>query len=178
MSASKLQPCAMSSQAVCIFDKCFATFQYLTRKNSHTNKMHVNWHAHFRFWHVVWLVKEKTNLTLYKLRMTRITRHVEHWGEILDENVSVTWHSFLFMENVMWHFGFEDERQMKFVKHTHWSQELWSSSSAPLFSILGRSMLWCPVPTGPSLKWKWCTKQAQEHVYFSNLGAFRLIILK
>ena len=28
--------------------------------------------------------------------------------------------TFIFVfENIMWHFGFEVERQMKFVKHTH-----------------------------------------------------------
>ena len=32
---------------------------------------------------------------------------------------------FIFVcENIMWYFGFEVERQMKFVKHTHWHKVL------------------------------------------------------
>ena len=43
----------------------------------------------------------------------------QNWGDNLELNVYVNWHSFLFFENVTWHFGFEVERQMRFVKHTH-----------------------------------------------------------
>ena len=42
-----------------------------------------------------------------------------HWGDILEENVNVKWHSFCF-ENTIWQFGFEVGRQMRFVKHKHW----------------------------------------------------------
>ena len=50
--------------SVCIFDKVFASSWHLTRKNLHTNKMHVDWHAQLRFWHVVWLVKEKSHTSI------------------------------------------------------------------------------------------------------------------
>ena len=87
--------------AVCIFDKVFASFWYLTRKNSHKNKMHINWHVQFRFWHV----KKKTThqLTLYKLKW-HVVLGMWHWGDILEKNVHVNWHSFFIFENVMWHF--------------------------------------------------------------------------
>ena len=32
----------------------------------------------------------------------------------------MNWHSFVFFENVTWHVGLEVERQMKFVKYTHY----------------------------------------------------------
>ena len=35
---------------------------------------------------------------------------------------------FLSFENITWHFRFEVERQMKFVKHTHWLQQTFNSS--------------------------------------------------
>ena len=101
------------------------SFWYLTRKNSHQNKIHVNWHAQFRFWHVVWLVKKKNTpqLTLYKLKW-HVRLGIWHWGGTLEENVDVNWHSFFVFENVTWHFGFEVEHQMKFVKHTHCTRSL------------------------------------------------------
>ena len=51
--------------AVCIFDKVFASFWHLTHKNLHKNEMHINGHAQFRFfWHVVcdvWRIKPYVN---------------------------------------------------------------------------------------------------------------------
>ena len=41
--------------------KFFARFWWLTCKDSHNNKLHVNWHAQSRFWHVMWLGRVKTN---------------------------------------------------------------------------------------------------------------------
>ena len=53
----------------------------------------------FRFWHVVWLVKEKTTrqLTLYKLKW-HVLLGIWHWGDILEENEDDNWHSFLFLK--------------------------------------------------------------------------------
>ena len=81
----------------CVFLKVFASFWYLTYKNLHKNKMHVNWHTRFRFWHVVWLVKNKTTrqLTLYKLKQ-HVLLGMWHQGDILEEKVDVNRHSFLF----------------------------------------------------------------------------------
>ena len=85
--------------SMCIFDKVFVSFWYLTSKISHKNKMHVNWHAQCRFWHVVWLVKKKITrqMTLYKLKW-HVLLGIWHWGDILEENVDVNWHSFLFLK--------------------------------------------------------------------------------
>ena len=79
---------------VCIFDKVFASFWHSTDKNLHKNKLHVKWHAHFRFWHVVVTCEEKTTrqLTLQKLKW-----HVLHWSDLLKENVNANWHLFLFL---------------------------------------------------------------------------------
>jgi hypothetical protein len=81
-------------QPVCLFDKVFASFWYLTRKNSHKNKTHVNWHSQFRFWHVMWLVKEKKTTcrsTLYKLKQ-HILPGIWHRGDISERTIDVTWH--------------------------------------------------------------------------------------
>ena len=49
---------------VCTFDTEFVSFRHLTCKNLHTHttnknkQKHINWHAQFRIWHVVWLVKK------------------------------------------------------------------------------------------------------------------------
>ena len=59
-----------------------------------------------------------------------VLRSMWHWGDIVEENVDVNWHTFIFVfENVTWHFGFEVERQMKFVKHTHWFEGRLSPST-------------------------------------------------
>ena len=54
------------SQAMSIFVKDFGSFWHLTHKNLHKNKMHVNWHARFRIWHWLWLVKEKSTHQLMR----------------------------------------------------------------------------------------------------------------
>ena len=89
----------VQKQSMCIFDKVFASFWYSIDKNVHKNKMHVNWHAQFRFRHVVWLAKKETTrqLTLYKLKR-HVLLDMWHWGDILEENVDVKWHSFLFLK--------------------------------------------------------------------------------
>jgi hypothetical protein len=47
---------------------------------------------------------------------------------ILEDNVDVNWTFIFVFKNVTRHFGFEVEREMKFLKHTHW---LW----APLYVV-------------------------------------------
>jgi hypothetical protein len=94
--------------------------------------LHVNWYAQFGFRHVVSLLKKKTTRSLIstlEIEMTRATKHV-----------TLRWHcrrkcrcqlTFVFVfENVTWHFGFGGERQMKFVKHTHWFEGRLSPSTA------------------------------------------------
>ena len=74
-------------------------FTFDTRKLA--NKMHVNWHARLRIWHVVWLVREKKTtreLTLWKIEMTFTTSHVRVRGAITKENVDVNWHYILFFK--------------------------------------------------------------------------------
>ena len=49
------------------------------------NELNVNWHAQFRFWHVVQLVKKKTHtsIDMLEIEIIRITRHVTlrwHFG--------------------------------------------------------------------------------------------------
>ena len=80
----------------CVFlTKFMQVFDIWHAKILHKNKMRVNWHTQSRFWHVMWVVKKKPH---------------------------INWH-FTQIENVTWHFGFEIERQMKFLKHTQcpWS---------------------------------------------------------
>ena len=63
----------------CVFlDKVFASFWHSTRKNLHENKLHVNWHTQFRFWHAVWLVKKKihTSIGILGIEMSHTTRYV------------------------------------------------------------------------------------------------------
>ena len=69
-------------------------FTFDTRKLA--NKMHVNWHARLRIWHVVWLVREKkphVNWHFGKLKW-----HVRVRGAIPKENVDVNWHYILFFK--------------------------------------------------------------------------------
>ena len=64
-----------------MFDKVFASFFLLTRKNLHKKYMHVNWHTHFGIWHVLWLVKKKKHKSIdtLEIKMTRITRQLEYY---------------------------------------------------------------------------------------------------
>ena len=80
--------------------KFLQVFSYLiVRKNSHKNKVHVNWQAQFRFWHVVTLVKKKITrqLILYKLKW-HVLLGMWCWGDTLEQNVDANWHSFLFLK--------------------------------------------------------------------------------
>ena len=73
--------------------------------------------------------KNHTLINTLEIEMTRTTKHV-----------TLRWHcrrkcrcqlTFIFVfENVTWHFGFEVERQIKFVKHTHWFEGRLSPSTA------------------------------------------------
>ena len=60
--------------------------------------MHVNWHAQFRFRHVVWFARKKTTLQLthYKVNWL-VLLSMWHWGDIWEENVDVNRHSFSFL---------------------------------------------------------------------------------
>ena len=59
--------------SLCMFDKVIASFSLLTRKNSHKNKkMHVNWYAQFRSWHMQWFVKKKKR---------RVNWHAINWND-------------------------------------------------------------------------------------------------
>ena len=62
-------------------------------------KLHVNWHAQYSFLHVMRLVKKKPTC---QLTLDKLTWHVLltiwHWGDILEENVDVNWHSFMFFK--------------------------------------------------------------------------------
>ena len=105
----------LPSASVCIFE----SFWYLTYKNLHKNEMHVNWHTRFRFWHVSVTCEEQNHSSIDTLQIetTRTTRHVtSRWHFRRKSRCQST---FIFaLENVTWHFGFDVERQMKFVKHT------------------------------------------------------------
>ena len=95
----------------------FLTFD--TQKLAHT-KMHIIWHAQLRNWHVLWLVKENTTcqLTRQKMKWHVLVQHValrSHFRRKCTYQLDI---HFVF-KNVMWHFGFEVECQMKFVEHTH-----------------------------------------------------------
>ena len=43
-----------------------------------------------------------------------------HWWDSFKEIVDASWRSFLFLKTSSNTLDFEVERQMKFVKHTHW----------------------------------------------------------
>ena len=81
-----------------MFDKL--DIWHLTCKNLHKNKPRGTWHTRFRFWHVVWLVKEKKptrQLIHWKLKWHDLLG-MWHWGGILEEIVDVNWHSFSFLK--------------------------------------------------------------------------------
>ena len=84
----------------CVFlTKFLQVFRIWYAKTCTKIKMHVSWHARFRIWHVVWLVKKKVTL---RLTLSKLKWHVLlgmwHWGNILEEDVDVKWHSFLFLK--------------------------------------------------------------------------------
>ena len=60
------------------------------------------------------------------------TGHVILRWHLREQNVDVDWYSFLFLETSTWHFGFEVECQMRFVKHTHWSLVFPNPASLPV----------------------------------------------
>lgn len=61
----------------------FYKFRHVTPKNLHTKKMHINWYAQNRIWHVVWLVQRNpTSSDTLEIELTRITRH----------GVTLRWH--------------------------------------------------------------------------------------
>jgi hypothetical protein len=64
----------------------------------------------------LWRYKPTRHLTLYKLKWHMLLG-VWHWGDKLEDKS--IWHSFFVSKNVSWHFGFEVERPLKFVKRTH-----------------------------------------------------------
>jgi hypothetical protein len=98
--------------AVCIFYKVFASFWHLIRKNLHINKLYVN---------CVTCEEKKVNTSIHTLeiRMTCTTRHVTlRWPFRRKARFQLP---FIFVfENITWHFEFEVECEMKFVKHTQW----------------------------------------------------------
>jgi hypothetical protein len=98
---------------MCNFDKVFASFWHLTRKNLHPKKAHVNWHAQFRFWHVVGLVKKQI-----ACHLTCTTKHVTLRQHFKRKNNSQLTFIFVF-ENITWHSGVEIEHQIKIVKHIY-----------------------------------------------------------
>ena len=87
------------SMSPCVFlTKFLQVFGIWHVKTCTHKKMHFNWHAWFKIPHVVWLVKKKT--ITHQLTCLKLKRHVYlgmwHWGDILEKNVDVSWHSFYF----------------------------------------------------------------------------------
>jgi hypothetical protein len=81
-----------------------------------------------------------------------------NWGEILKQNVYVLTFIFIF-EMVTRNFGFQVERQMKFVKHTHWWQ--WCARGSHTIVKLNITW-WCgklskKLPIGTFWTWSNCT---------------------
>ena len=110
-------------QPVCIFwQKFMQVLIFDTQKLA--QKLDV-----YQFTHIVYILtcsetceeKITRRLTLYKLR-GHLLLGICRWGDILEDNVDVNWHSFFVFENITWHFEFEVEHQMKFVKRTHCQQ--------------------------------------------------------
>ena len=105
------------------FDKSFCKFWYLIRKKL-AQKLNA-----YQFTHTIYILTCSVTceenitrqLTLYKLR-GHLLLGICCWGDILEDNVNVNWHSFFVFENVTWHFEFEVEHYMKFVKRTHCQQ--------------------------------------------------------
>ena len=82
------------------------------------------WHARFRIWHVVWLVsrrKPTRQLTLWGLKWHVLLLGMWHRGRWHSRRkiVDFSRHSFLYFENVRWHFGVEVERQTEICQLTH-----------------------------------------------------------
>ena len=48
-----------------LLTKFLQGFKHLTCKNLHKKKLDVNWHAQYKFWHVVWLVKNFFNVNCH-----------------------------------------------------------------------------------------------------------------
>ena len=94
------------------------SFWHLTCKNLHTKNTHVNWHTHFRILtcSVTCEGKSHTSIDKLEIKMAR-TRHMTSRWHFRRKNINVNGHFISSFENVMWHFGFEVERQMKFVTH-------------------------------------------------------------
>ena len=108
-------------QAMYIFDKVLASFLHLTCKNSHKIQVHVNWHTQFRFLTCSMTCEGNKHMSIdiLQIEMTRTTRHVTlRWHLERKCRCQVTFN--FKKQNVTWQFGFEVERQMKIVKHTHW----------------------------------------------------------
>ena len=61
--------------------KFFAILSHLTCKNSDIMKMHVNGHALFRSWHVLWLWKKIKHMLIdpLEIEMTYITRQLKYY---------------------------------------------------------------------------------------------------
>ena len=105
---------------LCYFDKVFASW-HLTCKELAHKKMHINWQAQFRIWHVVLHVKKKNHMSTdtLEIEMTYTTRHVTlKWHSRRKCRCQSTFN--IVYESITWHFGFEVERQTRFVQRTHW----------------------------------------------------------
>jgi hypothetical protein len=112
---------------VCVVDKEFASSNIwhartftTTQKNLNKQRRSTDTHD-LKIWHIVWFIKEQNYVWIdtLEIEIRRTTRYV-----------TLRWHftrtcwcqsTFIFVfENVTWHFGFEVEHPMRFVKHTNY----------------------------------------------------------
>ena len=83
--------------------------------------MHVNWHTHFRSWHVLWLVKKKnhTSIDTLEFEMTRITRQLEYcklqlkYLENITHNSSITSYTHLHTYLQLFSCNFLCDRELR-----------------------------------------------------------------
>jgi hypothetical protein len=95
--------------AVCVFYKVFASFWCLTCKNLHINKLHVNF--------VTCEEKYNTSIDILEIEIIRTSRHVTfRWS--FRRKCRCQFKFIFVLGNIRWHFEFEVQSQMKFVKHT------------------------------------------------------------
>ena len=70
--------------------------------------MHIDRHAQFITWHMVWLVKENyTSVALLEFEWHVLMGHVMSRWYFIRKYILLNWQSIVFFYNITWHFGFE-----------------------------------------------------------------------